>query len=73
MSKITFKIEKDTRWNLGKNENEIKYFVWAGSSIIAMTKTEREAIIIYEKAKATYQPNSNEIIREETIGLPIAS
>jgi hypothetical protein len=73
MSNVTFKIEKDVRWNLDKRGNEVRYFVWVGNSIIALTKTEKEAIEVYEQAKATYMPNSNEIIREETIELPIAS
>jgi hypothetical protein len=73
MSNITFKIEKDVRWNVDKRESEVRYFVWAGNSIIALSKTEQEAIEAYEQAKVNYKPNRNEIIREETVEIPIAS
>jgi hypothetical protein len=73
MSNVTFKIEKDTRFNTSTLATDINYYVWAGRECIGLFHSEEEALKMYETAKNNYLPAASEIIREETVELAIAS
>jgi hypothetical protein len=67
MSNVTFKIEKDTRWNSLKLTTDVKYYVWAGTECLGLCFSEEEAVELYEAAKKSYSPRGTEIVKEETV------
>jgi hypothetical protein len=73
MSNVTFKIEKDTRFNTSTLATDINYYVWAGRECIGLFHSEEEALKMYEAAKKNYLPAASEIIKEETVDVPAAA
>jgi len=66
-SYMRFKIEKETRWDVTKMDIVTKYFIWAGSQCLALVNTEAEAIVMYDKIKASYIKGETVVILEEDI------
>jgi hypothetical protein len=66
-SYMRFKIEKETRWDVSKMDTVTKYFVWAGTQCLALVNTEAEAIVMYDKIKASYIKGETVVILEEDI------
>ena len=64
---MKFKIEKETRWDVSKMDIVTKYFVWAGSQCLALVNTEEEALVMYDKIKASYIKGETVVIKEEDI------
>jgi hypothetical protein len=64
---MKFKIEKETRWDTSKMDIVTKYFIWAGSQCLALVNTEEEAIVMYDKIKASYIKGETVIIKEEDV------
>jgi hypothetical protein len=64
---MKFKIEKETRWDVSKMDIVTKYFVWAGTQCLALVNTEAEAIVMYDKIKASYIKGETVVILEEDI------
>jgi hypothetical protein len=64
---MKFKIEKETRWDVTKMDIVTKYFVWAGTQCLALVNTEEEAIVMYDKIKASYIQGETVVILEEDI------
>jgi hypothetical protein len=64
---MRFKIEKETRWDVSKMDIVTKYFVWAGTQCLALVNTEAEAIVMYDKIKASYIKGETVVILEEDI------
>jgi len=62
-----FKIEKETKWDSTAQDLVTKYYVWAGSSCLALKNTEEEALIAYENIKASYAQGCTTIIKEEEV------
>jgi hypothetical protein len=73
MSNVTFRIEKDTRFNTSTLTTDVNYYVWAGRECIGLFHSEEEALKMYEAAKKNYLPAASEIIKEETIDVPAAA
>lgn len=73
MSNITFKIEKDTRWNSNQLKSDVKYFVWADSECLGVAFSEEEALQLYEAAKKNYIRRGSEIIKEERVEVSVAT
>ena len=64
---MKFKIEKETRWDVTKMDIVTKYFVWAGSQCLALVNTEEEALVMYDKIKASYIKGETVVIKEEDV------
>lgn len=66
-SYMKFKIEKETRWDVSKMDIVTKYFIWAGTQCLALVNTEEEALVMYDKIKASYIQGETVVIKEEDI------
>ncbi len=66
-SYMRFKIEKETKWDVTKMDIVTKYFVWAGTQCLALVNTEEEALVMYDKIKASYIKGETVIIKEEDV------
>ena len=66
-SYMKFKIEKETRWDVTKMDIVTKYFIWAGTQCLALVNTEEEALVMYDKIKASYIQGETVVIKEEDI------
>jgi hypothetical protein len=64
---MKFKIEKETRWDINTMGIVTKYFVWAGTQCLALVNTEEEALVMYDKIKASYIQGETVVIKEEDI------
>ncbi len=64
---ITFKIEKETKWNSHTLQSIDRYVVWAGSDCLAVKDSEEEANKVYESAKQHYRETQSVIIKEENL------
>lgn len=64
---MRFKIEKETRWDVSKMDIVTKYFIWAGTQCLALVNTEEEALVMYDKIKASYIQGDLVVIHEEDI------
>jgi hypothetical protein len=64
---MTFKIEKEIKWNGNTMQSETRYFIWVGRECIALCTTEEEAREKYVIIKEKYVGNKSEILIEETV------
>ena len=64
---MKFKIEKEIRWDVSKMDTVTKYFIWAGTQCLALVNTEEEALVMYDKIKASYIQGETVVIKEEDI------
>ena len=64
---ITFKIEKETRWNPHTLQSNDRYIVWAGSDCLAVKDSENDANEVYEAAKQHYRESETILVKEETL------
>jgi hypothetical protein len=64
---MKFKIEKETRWDITKMDIVTNYYIWAGTKCLALTHTEEEALVVYDKIKSSDIDGDTVVILEEDI------
>lgn len=64
---MTFKLEKETKWNQIKMTAEISYIIWADNEQVAIYSSEKNAIEAYEIIKEKYIKPSTETIKFDKV------